>query len=109
MWRLPGISGSHWVANCGVRTRKRWPSTSTLSRPVSYLWADDSGGGLRISLRMWAGVVGPWLMARILLVAGRLANILSYHQAWLFGPLIFLTFWAAGTTSKMALTPACAG
>src|SRR2546427_13266917 len=109
MWRLPDISGSHWVANCGVRTRKRWPSTSTLSRPVSYLWADDSCGGLRSSLRMWAGVVVPWLMARILLVAGMLANILSYHQAWLFGSLMVLLCRTAGTALKVAIHPSPAG
>jgi hypothetical protein len=30
---------------------------------------------------MGAGVVVPWLMARILLVVGMLANIPYYHQA----------------------------
>jgi len=48
-------------------------------------------------------------MARILLVAGMLANILSYHQAWLFEPFMFLLCWTAVTTMKMALTPSPAG
>ena len=58
---------------------------------------------------MWAGVVVPRLMARILLAAGMLANIPYYHQAWLFEPRIFLLSWTAVTTVKRAITPSPAG
>src|SRR3989442_7665836 len=76
---------------------------------MSGRWADDSCGGLKSSLRMWAGVVVPWFMARILLGAGMLANISYYHQTWLFEPLIFLLCWTTVTTMQRAITPSPAG